>query len=62
MLQYIKDEKTSYIITQIRDYALSKFNTRKNAAKAESLQLKQELLDIYQTGLNNAEEFTENCY
>lgn len=62
MLQYLKDEKTSYIITQIRDYALSKFNTRKDAAKAESLQLKQELLDTYQTGLNNAEEFTENCY
>jgi hypothetical protein len=32
----------------VRDYALSKFTTRKDAAKAEALQLKQELLDAYQ--------------
>jgi hypothetical protein len=48
MLQYIKNEKTSYIITQLRDYTLNKFTTRKDAAKAESQTLKQELLDAYQ--------------
>jgi hypothetical protein len=48
MLQYIKEEKTTYIITQLRDYALSKFTTRKDAAKNESLPLKQELLSAYQ--------------
>jgi hypothetical protein len=48
MIQYIKNEKTSYIITQIRDYMLSKFTTRKDAAKAESLPLKEALLTTYQ--------------
>ena len=48
MLQYIKNEKTTYIITQLRDYALNKYTTRKDAAKSEALQLKQELLDAYQ--------------
>ncbi len=63
ILQYIKDEKTSYVITQIRDYALSKFNTRKDAAKAESLTLKESMLNTWQNSwLNQAEEFSENCY
>ena len=63
MLQYIKNEKTSYIITQLRDYTLNKFTTRKDAAKAETQTLKQELLDAYQNSwLQNAEEFSENCY
>ena len=63
ILQYIKEEKTSYIVTQVRDYALSKFTTRKDAAKAEALQLKQELLDAYQNSwLQLAEELSENCY
>lgn len=63
ILQYIKDEKTSYVITQIRDYALSKYNTRKDAAKAESLTLKESMLNTWQNSwLNQAEEFSENCY
>jgi hypothetical protein len=48
MLQYIKTEKTTYVMTQLRDYTLNKFTTRKDAAKAESQTLKLELLDAYQ--------------
>jgi hypothetical protein len=48
MLQYIKTEKTTYVMTQLRDYSLNKFTTRKDTAKAESQTLKLELLDAYQ--------------
>jgi len=62
MLPYIKDEKTTYVLTQVRDYALNKFTTRKDAAKNESITLKQELLNAYQNSwLQNAEEISENC-
>ena len=51
------------MLTQIRDYALNKFTTRKDAAKNESLTLKQGLLNAYQNSwLQNAEELSENCY
>jgi len=59
---YLKDERTSYILQQIRDYLLSKFNTRKESAKQESESLKKELLLEYGTALTLGEELSESCY
>ena len=62
LIWYFSDEKTSYYLTQLRDYALNKFTTKKEAAKQETEELKQSLLSEYVSSLANAEELTENCY
>jgi hypothetical protein len=49
-------------LQQIRDYLLSKFNTRKESAKQESESLKKELLLEYGTALTLGEELSESCY
>ena len=63
ILSYVKDERLNYILTQLRDYSLSKFTTRKDAAKNESATLKQDLVKAYQSSwLDTAESLSENCY
>jgi hypothetical protein len=62
LIWYFSDEKTSYYLTQLRDYALNKFTTKKEAAKQEAEELKQSMLSEYVSSLANAEELTENCY
>ena len=62
ILPYITDEKINYYITQLRDYSLTKFTTKKDKAKDATEDLKKEITEEYKTALENAESLSENCY
>lgn len=60
---YFSDEKTAYYLEHLRDFLLTKIQTRKATAKFESQDLKKSFLADYQgSGLSNAEVLSENCY
>ncbi len=56
-------EKTAYYLAHLRDFLLTKFQSKKSKAKAESLDLKKQFLENYQgSWLATAEPLSENCY
>lgn len=60
---YFSDEKTAYYLEHLRDFLLTKLQSRKATAKFESEQVKKNFLSTYQgSWLSNAEALSENCY
>ncbi len=59
---FFQDEKTSYYLEHLRDYLLTKLQTRKERIKFESQEARKNFLEIYQlSGLALADSLSENC-
>lgn len=60
---HFSEEKTAYYLEHLRDFLLTKIQSRKATAKSESQDIKKKFLADYQDSwLTNAETFSENCY
>lgn len=59
---FFQDEKTAYYLEHLRDYLLTKLQTRKERAKFESQEARKTFLENYQaSGLMLADSLSENC-
>ncbi|MDR0282021.1 MAG: hypothetical protein LBI53_01495 [Candidatus Peribacteria bacterium] len=57
----VNNKKTSYLLTNLRDFAYSQFSIQKNIAKQQSRQYKSDFLDIHKNNLTLEQEVYTNC-